>query len=68
MVDKVRSLKTSQVRAQLADLVNRVAYSGERVVISRAGRDMAVLVSLEDYELLKKARSKEGETDAKAAS
>lgn len=42
----------TQARADLAELVNRVAYSGERVVLTRHGRPVAALVSAEDLELL----------------
>ncbi|MFP3969556.1 type II toxin-antitoxin system Phd/YefM family antitoxin [Actinomadura fulvescens] len=42
----------TEARAEFADLVNRVAYSGERVAITRRGKVMAALVSAEDLELL----------------
>lgn len=47
-----REIPVTQARADLADLVNRVAYSGERVVLTRHGRTMAALVSAEDLERL----------------
>lgn len=45
-------LAVREARRDLAELLNRVAYSGERVVIDRHGRPMAALVSPEDLELL----------------
>lgn len=36
-------LSVSQARDQLADLVNRVAYGGKTVVLTRRGRRMVVL-------------------------
>ncbi|MBX6768304.1 MAG: type II toxin-antitoxin system Phd/YefM family antitoxin [Actinomadura rubrobrunea] len=42
----------TQARAEFADLVNRVAYSGERIALTRRGKVMAALVSAEDLELL----------------
>jgi len=42
-----RELTVTEARAQLADLVNRVAYSGDRIVLTRHGRPMAVLVSVD---------------------
>jgi len=42
------NLTTSEAREHLAEIVNRVAYGGERVVLSRRGKDLAVLVSVED--------------------
>jgi prevent-host-death family protein len=43
-------LTVTEARAQLADLVNRVAYSGDRIVLTRHGRPMAVLVSVDAAE------------------
>jgi prevent-host-death family protein len=44
-------LSVTEARAQLADLVNRVAYSGDRIVLTRHGRPMAVLVSVDAAEV-----------------
>jgi len=41
-----------QVKRDISELVNRVAYQGERVILTSRGRPKAVLVSLEDYEKL----------------
>lgn len=46
-------IKASEARQDLADLLNRVAYSGERVVLHRRGKNVAALVSMEDLELLR---------------
>lgn len=45
-------LPTSDAREQLAELVNRAAYGHERIVLTRHGKDLAVLVSIEDLALL----------------
>ncbi|MCW2899881.1 MAG: hypothetical protein JWO67_2146 [Streptosporangiaceae bacterium] len=42
----------TQARAELAELVNRVAYGRERVVLTRRGKAVAAIVSAEDLELL----------------
>ncbi|MEV5830677.1 type II toxin-antitoxin system Phd/YefM family antitoxin [Spirillospora sp. NPDC052242] len=47
----------TEARAQFADLVNRVAYTGEPVKLTRRGKVMAALVSPEDLELLEMVRS-----------
>jgi prevent-host-death family protein len=47
-----REIPVTQARAELAELVNRVAYSGERVVLTRHGRPLAALVSSDDHEQL----------------
>ena len=45
-----------QVKRDISELVNRVAYAGERIVLTSRGKPKAVLVSIEDYEWL--ARTK----------
>jgi prevent-host-death family protein len=42
----------TQARASLADLVGRVAYGGERVVLTRHGRRAVALVPITDLERL----------------
>lgn len=41
-----------QVKRDISDLVNRVAYRGERIVLTSRGKPKAVLVSLDDYQRL----------------
>jgi prevent-host-death family protein len=45
-------ISIGQVKRDISELVNRVAYQGERIVLTSRGRPKAVLVSLEDYEKL----------------
>jgi len=42
----------TQARAELAELVNRVAYAGERIELTRHGKLVAALVSAADYQRL----------------
>lgn len=42
----------TKARAELADLVNRVVYGGERVVLTRHGKPVAAIVSAAELELL----------------
>lgn len=42
-------LPTSEARAEFSDLVNRVAYGGERIVLERHGRHVAALVPMTDF-------------------
>ncbi len=46
------SVSTMEARRNLADLLNRVLYRNERVVISRRDKNLAALVPLEDLEFL----------------
>ena len=43
-----REIPISQARAEFADLLNRVAYAGERVTLTRHGRPVAALVPASD--------------------
>jgi len=45
----------TQARAELADLVNKVAYGGERVVLTRHGKPLAAIVSADDFAILEQA-------------
>jgi prevent-host-death family protein len=45
-------LPASQVRKDFAEALNKVAYQHERIVLHRRGKDVAVLVPLEDLALL----------------
>jgi prevent-host-death family protein len=47
----------TEARKEFADLVNRVAYTGERVALTRRGKVMAAIVSAEDLELLESLRA-----------
>jgi prevent-host-death family protein len=45
-------LTVRQVRDQLDDVLNRVAYRGDRVIIKQRGKRVAAVVPIEDLELL----------------
>jgi prevent-host-death family protein len=51
-------LSTSDLRKDTADALNKVAYGGDRIALQRRGKDVAVIVSVEDYELLKAIEDK----------
>lgn len=46
------TVSIGEVKRDISELVNRVAYGGERIVLTSRGKPKAVLVSLEDYERL----------------
>jgi len=58
------SVSVSDAREEFADLVNRVAYGHERVLVSRRGRAVAAIVPVEDVYLLERL---EDEQDLDAA-
>ncbi|MBT2388130.1 type II toxin-antitoxin system Phd/YefM family antitoxin [Streptomyces maoxianensis] len=47
-------IPVTQARAELAELINRVVYGGERVVVTRHGKPLVALVSAADLERLEK--------------
>jgi len=49
-------IPVTQARAELADLINRVVYGGERVVVTRHGKPIAALVSAADLRRLEEKR------------
>lgn len=49
----MRTLSYTESRAHYAEVLDSVVNDREEVVITRAGHDSAVIVSLEDYEALK---------------
>ncbi|MBL1177486.1 type II toxin-antitoxin system Phd/YefM family antitoxin [Pantanalinema sp. GBBB05] len=55
------NLSTVEARTQFADLINRVAYGKERVILTRRGKALVAIVPLEDFHQLDLA-------DARAAS
>jgi prevent-host-death family protein len=47
-------IPVTQARAELADLINRVVYGGDRVVVTRHGKPLVALVSAADLERLER--------------
>ncbi|MFD7920852.1 type II toxin-antitoxin system Phd/YefM family antitoxin [Streptomyces sp. NPDC059740] len=52
-------IPVTQARAELADLINRVVYGGERVVVTRHGKPLVALVTAADLERLEAASAQE---------
>jgi prevent-host-death family protein len=49
-----------RVKRDISDLVNRVSYGGERIVLTSRGKPKAALVSIKDYERLEQERTLQG--------
>jgi prevent-host-death family protein len=47
-----RKITTSTARAEFADILNRAAYAGERVILYRHKKPVAAVVPIEDLEIL----------------
>ncbi|MCC7353793.1 MAG: type II toxin-antitoxin system Phd/YefM family antitoxin [Anaerolineae bacterium] len=51
-----------QVKRDISELVNRVVYGGERVVLTSRGKPKAALISIKEYEHLRRGYDEEGRT------
>lgn len=45
-----QTLPLKAVRQQLSDLISKVAYADQKVIITKFGKPVAALVTFEDYE------------------
>ncbi|MGW0737784.1 type II toxin-antitoxin system Phd/YefM family antitoxin [Streptomyces sp. NPDC002851] len=52
-------IPVTQARAELADLINRVVYGGERVVVTRHGKPLVALVSADDLRRLEESQDQQ---------
>ncbi|MGD9092391.1 MAG: type II toxin-antitoxin system Phd/YefM family antitoxin [Anaerolineales bacterium] len=57
-----KRVSIGQVKRDISDLVNRVAYGGERIVLTSRGKPKAALVSIQDYEKLHLAQDQDRQT------
>lgn len=47
------TISTADARKHFADIVNKVAYGKETIVLTRRGQEVAALVSIDELELLR---------------
>jgi prevent-host-death family protein len=55
----------AKAREEFSDLVNRAAYGKERVILSRQGKNVAALISMETLQALEEWERLEDEADVK---
>ena len=60
-------ISISEIRDNLADALNLVAYGGERVILQRRGKGVAALVSMDELALLEELENKADIAAAKKA-
>lgn len=58
------SINTVDAKEQFSDLLNRVAHSKERIILTRRGKEIAVIISMEDLAQLEERQSKSDLQDA----
>ena len=70
----VTEIGVADIRANLADVINRVAYGGERIVLQRRGKQVLAVVPMDDLALIEELenrsdlRARKKRTRKKAAS
>lgn len=47
-------MSITEIRENLAETINQVAYKEERIILQRQGKDVAALVPLSDLKILEK--------------
>jgi len=60
-------ISTADARKDFANIVNKVAYGKESIVLTRRGQNIAALVSIEELELLQQIEDYIDIEDAKKA-
>lgn len=61
------AITTVSARQHFSDLINRVAYGKDRIVLTRRNRPLAAMVPIEDMELLEEIEDHEDLKAARAA-
>ena len=52
-MDQPTEIPASKVRGQISEVISRVAYGGERVIISRNGKAQVAVIPIADLDRLK---------------
>ncbi|MGB9204664.1 MAG: type II toxin-antitoxin system Phd/YefM family antitoxin [Terriglobales bacterium] len=60
-----RKIASTSARSQFADMVNRAAYAGERVIVHRRKKPVAAVVPLSDLDLLERLEDRIDLEDAR---
>lgn len=52
----MKPVSTADARRNMAELLNRAAYGGERFVVTRHGKELVAIVPVEEASLLERIR------------
>lgn len=64
----MRSISASEAREEFAEIINHVAYGGERIVVRRREKELAAVIPMEDLRLLERLiQQEEDRLDAEEA-
>lgn len=57
-MSETKKINALKARQNFGELLNKVFYNKEEVVIQRAGKEMAVIISIENYKKWKEGKEK----------
>jgi prevent-host-death family protein len=60
----LNKITTAKARKNFADIINHVAYSKDTIILTRRGKELAALVSIEDLKLLQQLEDQQDVDDA----
>ncbi len=60
----INKITTAEARKNFADIVNNVAYGKDTVILTRRGKALAALVSIDDLKLLQQLEDQQDIDDA----
>ena len=60
----INKITTAEARKNFAEIVNNVAYGKDTIVLTRRGKELAALVSIEDLKLLQQLEDRQDIDDA----
>ena len=60
-------MPVSEFKNSIGEILNQVAYAGERVFLQRRGKDIAAIVSISDLKTLKEIEAMENKIDLEKA-
>lgn len=60
----ITTMNTVDAKEQFPDLINRVAHSKERIILTRRGKEIAVIIPVEDLAVLQHSKDKQDLHDA----
>jgi prevent-host-death family protein len=64
----METISSKEARDNLSEILNQVAFKRERYILTRSGKNMAVILSMEEWELVEKILQKlEDEEDIRDA-
>lgn len=52
------TMDVKDAKEEFSELISRVAHNKDRIILTRRGKDIAAIISLEDLSLLEESKSK----------